>query len=97
MNIFKKLKSLIPQKKEQVPYIQICDLVLNIINQKKKDLGIRPFDLSKEEWAKVLNEIAFGLKCKKEKIILKSPARKKQREERIKKAFELFEIYFKDL
>lgn len=97
MNIFKKLKSLIPQKKEQEPYIEICDLVLNRVQQKKKDLGIRPFNLSKEEWFKVLNEIAFGFKCKKEKIILKSPSRKKQREARIKKAFELFEIYFKDL
>ena len=97
MNIFKKLKSLIPQKKEQESYIEICDLVLNRIQQKKKDLGIRPFELSKEEWAQVLNDIAFGFKCKKDKVLLKSPARKKQRENKVKRSFDLFEKYFKDL
>lgn len=97
MNIFKKLKSLIPQKKEQECYIEICDLVLSIIQQKKKDLGIRPFDLSKEEWAQVLNDIEFGFKCKKSKILLKSPARKKQREKKVKRSFDLFEKYLKDL
>lgn len=97
MNIFKKLKSLIPQKKEQETYLQICDLVLNIIQQKKRDLGIRPFDLSKEEWAQVLNDIEFGFKCKKSKTLLKSLARKKQREKKVKRSFHLFEKYFKDL
>jgi hypothetical protein len=97
MKIIDKLKSLNPFKKKNKEKT-IQQFVLEKISAKKKrskkDL---PENLTEQEWLAILDDIAFGFKVKQTNTILKSPTRKRQREQKVKRAFELFEVYIKYL
>lgn len=98
MKILEKIKSLIPSRqKAEVKPNSMCDLILERIDQKKKNAKNSPEELTKQEWTIILNEISFAFKIKKTNSILKSPARRKQREAKLRRSFELFEKYLKEL
>jgi hypothetical protein len=97
MKIIDKLKSLNPFKKKNKEKT-VQQLVLEKIALKKKRLKKdRPANLTEQEWRTILDEMAFGFKVKQTNTILKSPTRKRQREQKVKRAFELFEVYIKYL
>ena len=96
MKIINKLKSLNPFKKKNKEKT-IQQFVLEKIAAKKNRLKDHPENLTKEEWKVILDEIAFGFKVKETNTILKSPTRKRQREQKVERAFKLFEVYIKDL
>ena len=96
MKIIDKLKSLNPfEKKNKEKTIQ--HFVLEKIAAKKKKIKDHPENLTKQEWQAILDDMAFGFKIKQTNTILKSPTRKRQREQKVKRAFELFEVYIKHL
>jgi len=96
MKILNKIKSLNPfAKKNEDKTIQ--QFVLEKIAAKKKNASDCPEDLTEQEWRAILDDMAFGFKVKQTNTILKSPTRKRQREEKVKSAFELFEVYIKHL
>ena len=96
MKILDKIKSLNPfVKKSEDKTIQ--QFVLEKIAAKKKNIKDRPVNLTEQEWRTILDDISFGFKVKQTNTILKSPTRKRQREEKVKSAFELFEVYIKHL
>jgi len=95
MNIFKKIKSFFQKKKEQPKKAK--ELLLSIIEEKKRDPSTKPENLSDTEWKSILKKIASGIECAGKGGILKSPTRKRQRDEKIKKAFELLSVYIKEL
>mgnify|MGYP001588417974 CR=1 FL=1 len=98
MKIFKKIKSLIlPKQKVKKKPISMCDLIIERIDDKKKDSKGFPEELTKKEWVAVLNEISFAFKVKKTNSLLKSPARINQRKNKLKKSFQLFEKYLHKL
>jgi hypothetical protein len=96
MKILKKVKSLFSLQGKQ-PRKSCCDLIIDKIIEKKKYMADRPEDLSQEEWHSILNRISFGLQAIKNDHTLKSPARKKQREQKIQQAFDLLKVYIKHL
>ena len=96
MKIIDKLKSLNPFKKKNKDKT-IQRFVLEKIAAKKKRLKDHPENLTKEEWKVILDEIAFGFKVKEANLILKSPTRKRQRKQKVERAFKLFEVYIKHL
>lgn len=96
MKIINKIKSLNPfAKKNEDKTIQ--QFVLEKIAAKKKQSKNTPEGLTQDQWLNILNDISFGFKVKQNNTILKSPTRKRQREEKVKRAFELFEVYIKHL
>ena len=96
MKILQKVKSLFLHKQKQPPK-SCCDLIIEKIIDKKKSMSDRPANLSQEEWNSILNRISFGIQATQNNHALKSPARKKQREQKIQQAFELLRVYIKDL
>lgn len=96
MKIINKLKSLNPFKKKNKEKT-IQQFILKKIAAKKNRLKDHPENLTKEEWKVILDEIAFGFKVKETNTILKSPTRKRQREQKVERAFKLFEVYIKHL
>jgi hypothetical protein len=97
MKIIDKIKSLTSSKQQAPTHLDICDLIEEIILHKKNNLQDKPEDLSAQDWKNVLNDIAYAFKVKKTKTILRSSVRNQQRQEKIERAFKLFEVYFKDL
>jgi len=96
MKIIDKLKSLNPfVKKSEDKTIQ--QFVLEKIAAKKKNIKDHPENLTSQEWQIILDEISFGFKVKQTNTILKSPTRKRQREQKVERAFKLFEVYIKHL
>lgn len=96
MKILDKIKSLNPfAKKTQDKTIQ--QFVLEKIAAKKKKIKDRPENLTEQEWRAILDDMAFGFKIKQTNTILKSPTRKRQREQKVERAFKLFEVYIKHL
>jgi len=96
MKIIDKLKSLNPfTKKGEDKTIQ--QFVLEKIAAKKKNIKDRPENLTEQEWRVILDDMAFGFKIKRTNTILKSPARKRQRQQKVERAFKLFEVYIKHL
>jgi len=96
MKILQKVKSLFSRKQKQPPK-SCCDLIIEKIIDKKKCMSDRPENLSQEEWNSILNRISFGIQAIQNNNVLKSPARKKQREQKILQAFELLRVYIKYL
>ena len=96
MKIIDKLKSLNPFKKKNKEKT-IQQFILKKIAAKKNRLKDHPENLTKEEWKVILDEIAFGFKVKETNTVLKSPTRKRQREQKVERAFKLFEVYIKHL
>jgi len=97
MKILEKLKSLTPFKKKTSKEPTICEFILQKISARKKEKTSYPENLTPEEWKNILNEIAFAFKVKQSNTILKSPTRRRQREEKLKRSFKLFEVYIKYL
>ena len=96
MKILDKIKSLNPfAKKTQDKTIQ--QFVLEKIAAKKKNIKDRPKDLTEQEWHTILDDMSFGFKVKQTNSILKSPTRKLQRQQKVERAFKLFEVYIKYL
>lgn len=96
MKILEKIKSLNPfVKKSEDKTIQ--QFVLEKITAKKKTIKDHPENLTEQEWRAVLDDMAFGFKIKQTNTILKSPTRRKQREQKVNRAFELFKVYIKYL
>jgi len=96
MKIIDKLKSLnLFKKKNKEKTIQ--QFVLEKIAAKKKNIKDCPENLTSQEWQIILDEISFGFKVKQTNTILKSPTRKRQREQKVERAFKLFEVYIKHL
>ena len=96
MKILDKIKSLNPfAKKTQDKTIQ--QFVLEKIAAKKKNIKDRPGNLTEQEWRTILDDMSFGFKVKQTNTILKSPTRKRQREQKVERAFKLFEVYIKYL
>ena len=71
--------------------------VLEKIAAKKKNIKDRPENLTEQEWRVILDDMAFGFKIKQTNTILKSPTRKRQRQQKVERAFKLFEVYIKHL
>jgi hypothetical protein len=97
MKIIDKIKSLASSKQEAPTHLDVCNIIESIILHKKNNLHDKPDNLSTQEWKNILNDIAYAFKVKKTKTILRSTSRNKQRQEKIERAFKLFEVYFKDL
>jgi len=96
MKILDKIKSLNPfVKKSEDKTIQ--QFVLEKIAAKKKNIKDRPANLTEQEWLTILDDMSFGFKVKQTNTILKSPTRKRQREQKVERAFKLFEVYIKYL
>ena len=96
MKILDKIKSLNPfVKKSEDKTIQ--QFVLEKIAAKKKNIKDRPANLTEQEWRTILDDMSFGFKVKQTNSILKSPTRKRQREQKVERAFKLFEVYIKYL
>jgi len=96
MKILNKIKSLNPfAKKNEDKTIQ--QFVLEKIAAKKKNIKDRPANLTEQEWRTILDDMSFGFKVKQTNTILKSPTRKRQREQKVERAFKLFEVYIKYL
>jgi hypothetical protein len=96
MKILDKIKSLNPfVKKSEDKTIQL--FVLEKIAAKKKNIKDRPANLTEQEWRTILDDMSFGFKVKQTNTILKSPTRKRQREQKVERAFKLFEVYIKYL
>jgi len=96
MKILDKIKSFNPfVKKSEDKTIQ--QFVLEKIAAKKSDMQDRPKHLSEQEWRAILDDMAFGFKVKQTNTILKSPTRKRQRQQKVERAFKLFEVYIKHL
>ena len=96
MKILDKIKSLNPfVKKSEDKTIQL--FVLEKIAAKKKNIKDRPANLTEQEWRTILDDISFGFKVKQTNTILKSPTRKRQRDQKVERAFKLFEVYIKYL
>jgi hypothetical protein len=96
MNILKKIKSFFSKNKKEKPKTA-CELLLEIVEKRKKDTSNRPENLTDSEWVGVLNRISFGVECTGKNNSLKSPTRKRQRDEKIKKAFDLLSVYIREL
>lgn len=98
MNIIKKIKSLNPFRKQPAPtHIELCNLLQKIIAHKKQNINEVPQGLTQEEWASILNKISFAFECKKKNTKLISRVRSAERAVKIKKGFELLEVYIKHL
>lgn len=100
MKIIEGLKKLIPKKlfkRKAQSHKDACNLILKLIAQENKKLANKPENMSKEEWRGILNDMSFVFKVKTQDAILKSPARIKQREQQVDRAFELFKVYIKHL
>lgn len=101
MKILDTLKKLVPKRllasKNKKTHKDACRLILDLINQESKTLENKPIDMSDEQWRNTLNEMSFVFKVKAQDTILKSPARRKQREQKVNRAFELFKVYIKHL
>jgi len=96
MKILDKIKSLNPfVKKSEDKTIQ--QFVLEKIAAKKKNIKDRPANLTEQEWRTILDDMSFGFKVKQTNTILKSPMRKRQRQQKVERAFKLFEVYIKHL
>jgi len=96
MKILDKIKSLNPfVKKSEDKTIQ--QFVLEKIAAKKKNIKDRPANLTEQEWRTILDDMSFGFKVKQTNTILKSPTRKRQRDQKVERAFKLFEVYIKYL
>lgn len=96
MKILDKIKSLNPfAKKSEDKTIQ--QFVLEKIAAKKKNIKDCPKNLTSQEWQTILDDMAFGFKVKQTNTILKSPTRKRQRQQKVERAFKLFEVYIKHL
>lgn len=95
MKLFNKIKSLLPKKKK-ISHKDIYKTVMDCIDSNKLN-GSHPNNLTHEQWLKVLKAIEFGFKSKNQVNLLKSPARRREREQKVQRSFELLNIYFKDL
>jgi len=96
MKILDKIKSLNPFVKKS-EYKTIQQFVLEKIAAKKKNIKDRPANLTEQEWHTILDDMSFGFKVKQTNTILKSPTRKRQRDQKVERAFKLFEVYIKYL
>ena len=56
-----------------------------------------PMGLSQEEWISILNKISFAFESKKKNTKLISRVRSAERGVKIKRGFELLEVYIKHL
>lgn len=101
MKILDTLKKLIPKKllarKKKQSHKDACHLILKLISQESKTCSNKPLDMTKEEWQNTLNDMSFAFKVKAQDVILKSPARRKQREQKVNRAIELFKVYIKHI
>jgi len=101
MKILDALKKLVPKRlvasKNKQTHKDACRLILDLINQESKTLANKPLDMSDEQWRNTLNEMSFVFKVKSQDTILKSPARRKQRDQKVNRSFELFKVYIKHL
>ena len=101
MKILDTLKKLVPKRliasKNKKTHKDACRLVLDLIKQESKTLANKPIDMSDEQWLNTLNEMGFIFKVKAKDTILKSPARRKQREQKLDRSIELFKVYIKHL
>ena len=101
MKILDALKKLVPKRlvasKNKQTHKDACRLILDLIKQESKTLSNKPIDMSDEQWRNTLNEMSFVFKVKAQDLTLKSPARRKQREQKVNRAFELFKVYIKHL
>ena len=97
MKIIDKLKSLNPFKKKNKEKTIQQFILEKITAKKKRSKKDRPKNLTDQEWRAILDDMAFAFKIKQTNTVLKSPTRKRQREQKIKRAFKLFEVYIKYL
>ena len=101
MKILKALKKIVPTKlfkrKKTKTHTDVCDLILELVAQEKKTLTNKPIDMNVEQWQNTLNHISYGFRVKKEDSHLKSPSRRKERQQKVERAFELFKVYIKHL
>lgn len=101
MKILDALKKLVPKRlvasKNKQTHKDACRFILELINQEIKNCSNKPLDMSDEQWRNTLNEMSFAFKVKSQDTILKSPARRKQRDQKVNRSFELFKVYIKHL
>lgn len=101
MKILQALKKIVPAKllkdPKQKTHVDACDLILELVAQEKKTLANKPIDINVEQWQNILNNISYGFRVKKENVFLKSPMRRKERQQKVERAFELFKVYIKHL
>ena len=99
MKILQKLKTFF-KKKDTKPapvYQEICSLVLKSLAQKLDKPEEKPKHLKEGEWKEILNKISLAFSVKQRGVLLKSLAKNKMQEKRVKEGFRLFEVYFKEL
>lgn len=101
MKILDALKKLVPKRlvasSKKQTHKDACRLILDLIKQESKTLANKPIDMSEEQWRNTLNEMSFFFKAKAQDTILKSPARRKQREQKLDRSIQLFKVYIKHL
>jgi hypothetical protein len=98
MKILKKIKSLLPSfSQKKTERLSLSQIILERIQERKSNLKKCPKGLSTQQWLDSLNKMSFAFSIKTEASDLKSPARKKQRERKIKDSLQLFEEYLKEL
>ena len=101
MKILDAFKKIIPTKlfkrKKTKTHIDACDLILELIAQEQKSGINKPLDMEQDEWQNILNNISYGFRVKRENVFLKSPTRRKERQQKVDHAFELFKVYIKHL
>ena len=101
MKILNSIKKIVPAKllkqPKQKTHVDACDLILELIAQEKKNLKNKPVDVDDQEWKNILDNISYGFKVKKDNVFLKSPTRRKESQQKVDHAFELFKVYIKHL
>lgn len=99
MKFIQSIKKLFKKKEKPSKEFKkaACELIINQIQTRLKDLNKRPKNLEEREWKTILNKMLFAFSAKSKTIILKSLAKQKMRQLKIKEGFRLFEVYFKEL
>jgi hypothetical protein len=98
MNLFTKIKkSIFKEPKKKSFGKEFLDLINSTVNQEKNNPKNKPENLNLEEWKSALTQIytAFLLIDKGDN--LRSPARKKIRQQKIKHGLELFQKYYNNI
>lgn len=99
MKFIQSIKKLFKRKEKPSKQFKkaACELIINQIQTRLKDLNKKPKNLEEREWKIILNKMLFAFSAKSKTIILKSLAKQKMRQLKIEEGFRLFEVHFKEL
>ena len=96
MNFFTKVKTSIFKSSKTFGF-EFLNLINSMVKNEKKTLKHKPDNLNSEEWKSVLTSISTAFLLIDKGDNLRSPARKKMRQEKIDRGLKLFQQYYNNL